>query len=477
MKNLRIYLIVSLVAPSLVFAQAQPPAPTTSHVSNVENIVAQAANKSETLKSLKASLESLESEIKARDLELSSRLSAELSAYTDKREVFGTIPREGTSGVFGLTVVKPFSSGTELLVATDHTLLGKDDTYPERNTAQWQVQLSQSLWQNSFGRSTRLRHQAEEAELKSRKASLEFERQNFLIRVENAYWDLVLVEKELAIRKDNVKRSQTLEAWTSRRMRQFAAEKTDLLQVQALLAQRKLDLAIVENDLTNKQKNLEQLVPGLEYKSTDFVAEKMGDVKSNYTEQFKNKKLRLDAYAQEQRAQQNSFEALRDEDSLSPDLSVFASYTQNGIAEKFDPAWDRAIEENHSEQKVGLTLTLLLDSEGKSQQQKASAKASEAAKYRAQALNRESENSWDELARNFENIGEQIKIAKNLFDIQSQKLKAEQQRFQQGRTTTLQMTTFEIDAAESELRLYRLLSQQQKLASQFRLFVSAGSDL
>ncbi len=472
MKNLRIYLIVSLVAPSLVFAQT-----ATSHVSNLENIVAQAANKSETLKSLEASLESLESEIKARDLELSSRLSAELSAYKDKREVFGTIPREGTSGMFGLTLVKPFSSGTELLVTTDHTLLGKDDTYPERNTAEWQVQLSQSLWQNSFGHSTRLRYQAEEAELKSRKALLEFERQNFLIAVENAYWDLVLAEKELAIRKDNVKRSQTLEKWTSGRMRQFAAEKTDLLQVQALLAQRKLDLAIVENDLTNKQKNLEQLVPGLEYKSADFIAEKMGDLSPNYKDQFKNKKLRLDAYAQAQRAQQNSYEALRDEDSLRPDLSVFASYTSNGIAEKFDPAWDRAIEENHSQQKVGLTLTMLLDNDTKSQQKKAAAKAAEAAKYRSQALNRESENSWEELSRNFENIGEQIKVAKSLFDIQSQKLKAEQQRFQQGRTTTLQMTTFEIDAAESELRLYRLLSQQQKLASQFRLFVSAGSDL
>ena len=472
MKNLRIYLIVSLVAPSLVFAQT-----ATSHVSNLENIVAQAANKSETLKSLEASLESLESEIKARDLELSSRLSAELSAYKDKREVFGTIPREGTSGMFGLTLVKPFSSGTELLVTTDHTLLGKDDTYPERNTAEWQVQLSQSLWQNSFGHSTRLRYQAEEAELKSRKALLEFERQNFLIAVENAYWDLVLAEKELAIRKDNVKRSQTLEKWTSGRMRQFAAEKTDLLQVQALLAQRKLDLAIVENDLTNKQKNLEQLVPGLEYKSADFIAEKMGDLSPNYKDQFKNKKLRLDAYAQAQRAQQNSYEALRDEDSLRPDLSVFASYTSNGIAEKFDPAWDRAIEENHSQQKVGLTLTMLLYNDTKSQQKKAAAKAAEAAKYRSQALNRESENSWEELSRNFENIGEQIKVAKSLFDIQSQKLKAEQQRFQQGRTTTLQMTTFEIDAAESELRLYRLLSQQQKLASQFRLFVSAGSDL
>jgi outer membrane protein TolC len=339
------------------------------------------------------------------------------------------------------------------------------------------VQLSQSLWRDSFGRSTRLGHLVDKHELLSRKASLEFERQNFLISVENAYWDLVLAEKELAIRKDNVKRSQTLESWTSRRVKQFAAERTDLLQVQALLAQRKLDLIIVENDLTNKQKTLEQLVPGLDYKSSDFAANKMGEIGPVIKNQFKTKKIRLDSFALEQRALQNSYEALKDEDSLRPDLTAFASYTSNGIADKFDPSWDRAIEDNHSEQRVGLTLSMLLDGDGKASQRKASAKAAEAAKYRSQASIRESENSWDELQRSLTNIEEQIKIAKNLFDLQSQKLKAEQQRFQQGRTTTLQITTFEIDAAESELRLYRLLSQQQKLISQLRLFVATGSDL
>lgn len=471
MKNLRIYLVVILVAPSLVFAQ------TPSPVSNLDSIIAQATAKSDSLKSLESSIESLEHEIKARDLELSTRLNAELSYFKDKREVPGSLPREGTSSLFGLSLVKPFATGTELLVAADHTQLGKDDNFAERNTAQWQVQLSQSLWQNSFGRNTRLRHKAEQHELLSRKASLEFERQNFLISVENAYWDLVLAEKELAIRKDNVKRSQTLESWASRRVRQFAAERTDLLQVQALLAQRKLDLTIVENDLTSKQKNLEQLVPGVEYKSTDLSSGQMSVLTSARKEQFKEKKIRLDTFAIEQKALQNSFEALQDEDSLRPDLSVFASYTSNGIADKFDPSWDRAIEENHAEQKVGLTFSMLLDGNTKASQRKASAKAAEAAKYRSMAAQRQSENSWDELQRNLINIEEQIKIAKNLFDVQSQKLRAEQRRFQQGRTTTLQMTTFEIDAAESELRLYRLLSQQQKLISQLRLFVAAGSDL
>ena len=471
MKTLRKLTILFVIAPSLAFAQ------NSSHVSILENIVVQATQQSDTLKSLETSLESLENEIKARDLELSSRVDAELSTFKDKREVVGQTPRTGTSNLFGLTLVKPFSTGTELSLATDHLQLGSDDTFAERNTAQWQVLVSQSLWQNSFGHNTRLRRNAEAYELSSRKALLEFQRQNFLISVESAFWDLVLAEKELAIRKDNVKRSETLESWTSRRVRQFAAEKTDLLQVQALLAQRQLDLVIVENDLTNKQKKLEQLVPGLDYKSIDFEASKLVPMNSSVKEQTKTKKVRLDVYAVQQQAQQNSFEALQIEDSLRPDLSVFASYTSNGIAEKFDPSWDRAIGENHAEQKVGLTFSMLLDSDVKSQQRKAASLSSASAKYRSQALLRESDTAWAELSRNLEQSENQIKIAKNLFDLQMQKLKAEQQRFQQGRTTTLQMTTFEIDAAESELRLYRLISQQQKFVSQLRLFTLAGSDL
>ena len=459
MKNLRIILTLILIAPSLVLAQP-----------NLDRILNQAATNSSTLKALEASLESLENEIKARDIELSSRLGAEVATYKDEREVVGSAPREGQSSVFGLSLVKPFSTGTELSVAVDHNLLGKDSTLPERNTAQWQVELSQSLWKNSFGESTRLRKKAESFELTSRKASLEFERQNFLISVEGAYWDLVLAEKVLAIRKDNVKRSQNLESWISRRVKQFAAERTDLLQVQALLAQRKLDLAIVENDLISKQKRLEQLVPGAEYQSTDLES-------LNYKVSPTDKKIRLDALAVEQKAQQNQFESQRIDDGLKPELSVFASYTSNGIDEKFDPSWDQAIGENHAEQRVGLRLSVLLDGDSKSQQRKAASLAAESAKYRSQASMRESETAWSELSRNLVQIQEQIKIAKTLFDIQSQKLKVEQQRFQQGRTTTLQMTTFEIDSAESELRLFQLLSQQQKLASQLRLFVSSGSDL
>lgn len=470
MKNLRKFIIIFAIAPSLAFAQSP------SQVSILESIINQAAQQSDTLKSLDTSLQSLENEIKARDLELAARLDAELSTFKDKREVVGQTPRDGRSNIFGLTVVKPFSTGTELSVSTDHLQLGKDDTFAERNTAQWQVLVSQSLWQNSFGYSTRLRRSAESFELNSRKALLEFQRQNFLISVESAYWDLILAEKELAIRKDNVKRSETLESWTNRRVGQFAAEKTDLFQVQALLAQRKLDLVIAENDLINKQKRLEQLVPGLNYTPTDFDFEKLASLTSSTKEQTQTKKVRLDVYAAQQQAQQNSYEALQIEDSLRPDLSVFASYTSNGIAEKFDPSWDRAIEEDYAEQRVGLTFSMLLDSDIRSRQ-KAAVLSSESAKYRSLALIRESETAWAELARNLKQTEVLIKIAKNLFDLQTQKLKSEQQRFQQGRTTTLQMTTFEIDAAESELRLYSLISQQQKLVSQLRLFTATGSDL
>lgn len=468
----RFVIAVLALAPSLTFGQ-------TNNRRLLDDVINQALVKSERLQSLQKSIDSLESEIKSRDLELSARVDAQAITYKDVRQTATQLlePRDATSNIYGLSLTKPFATGTELFINTSHRQLGEDRNNAERNTAEWQIRLSQSLWNNSFGRSTDLRRSADNYEKLSRKAGLELEKQNFLIEIESAFWDLALAENELQIRKKNVERSESLEKWSKNRVQQFAAEKTDLLQVQALLAQRKLDLAITENEIIAKKRQLAQLIPDL---NIDQIILSVKDTE-NLTSDFKNKSqkkyLRLDALAAEQSAKRFQAESDRIDDSLKPNLDAFVSYTSNAIDERFDPAWDRSINEDNTDQRIGLSFSLLLDSESKDQQRKAARSNYEAMQLKAAAARRESEIAYDELLRSAGQIESQIKIAKQLFELQTQKLNLERIRYQQGRTTTLQITTFEVDAAESELRLYRLMTQYQKMISQFRLFNETENNL
>src|SRR5690606_24022338 len=109
-------------------------------------------------------------------------------------------------------LVKSFSTGTNLTVGTSYELANVASV-GNRHLANWEVGLSQSLWRNFFGRAVRLRRQADEAELQSRRLALLLERQQFLSDLENRFWDLAVAVREREIREANLKRSQELEKW------------------------------------------------------------------------------------------------------------------------------------------------------------------------------------------------------------------------------------------------------------------------
>lgn len=446
----------------------------------IDDVIALAKSNSETIKASEKSLQSVNAEIQARDLGLlTPTLTSELALFNDHRETLSATPTSrNNSGLFDLSLTKPFSTGTKFSLDVNHNLLRSDNFTGERNVAAWEAKLTQSLWRNSFGRDTRLRHNSEKAELLARQYQILYDQQLFLANVEGSFWDYSLALKELQLRNQTIERSQSLVKWVKSRIGRFAAESSDLLQVQALESQRQIDLVDAQNRLEIAASNLRGYIPGVDPKSWNVDKNAM-EIERNPLQLLaiagSSTPSRLDALASKYKAKQSSLEAERTSDSLKPQLDAFALYGANGIDPYFSPSWDEAGRRVHSEGQVGLLLTVDLDQGLKSQRRTSAKLAAEADAYRSQALARQSSVGWEEISRNIENLKMQVQEAKALSDLQNKKVTSERRRYEQGRTTVLTITTYEVDAAQSEINYYRLLTNLRKAEAVARTFATEES--
>lgn len=448
---------------------------------SIEAFLAAAQSQSEALQSIDVRIQALQTEIEGRDLVLSSQLSLNAENFNNDQDAVMFARRSRTRFV-DLTLTQPFSTGTLLAFNTGHER-SVIDNFGLRQIADWEVRLTQSLWRDGFGRSTSLRHRAEKEELASRRAALVFEKQRLLIQLEGFYWDYVTLKHEEKIRSQNLQTSRELLNWTQQRKNKLAAEKSDLLQAQALHSGRELDLISVQNRLaalTTRLKsvfpdlNIEQYAPSAEYLDKErplmtLVSTTDSGSPTNTTP------VRWDTLSSVALSEQAELESKQAREQLKPLFDVYMSYGQNGIADTFQGAWSRAGQDRFSGTRVGVLVQVPLHRGLTSKVEKAALLQAEARKLEARAQRRDSEMSWLDLERQQKVLQAQTKEAAKLSEFQTQKVVEERRRLKIGRSTLFQLVSFEVEEAEASVRKFTFLAELHKLESQARLFTTQGS--
>ncbi len=454
--------LIAIAGPQMAEAQ----------VLSVEDVISLARQNSETLQANEKTIEAITSEISGRDLALSWRLDAEVADARDQRDTLTPTQRFRTK-LIDASLSKLFSTGTQLglSVGSEVTDLGATG---ERNIGEWELKLSQSLWRDGFGRSTSLRREAERAELQSRTLTTLFQRQNLLVELESAYWDLALALREEEIRQGNIEKSEQVERWTRDRVRRSVAESADLLQAQALTSNRQLELISVRNRIESLRNRFRQLIPNqnpeawkIDLKSMEVIRPLDSLLASSSGTSIP---FRLDSLSSRFLAEQASAEASRVDENLQPKLDAYVSHGQNGRDERFGAAWDRARDPEFSSTRIGVLFSMDLDSGLKEDQRRAARLNAESRSLEARAQERLSIVGWSDLNREIDSLKKQAEEANRLADFQERKVAAERNRYRLGRTTVFQLITFEIDAANSKVELARILSNLRKAESRARVF-------
>jgi outer membrane protein TolC len=468
MLNLKKYILLGF----FIFAQRS----WSQSVLTVEQFLNLAVQETEDFQALDKSVKSLEYEIEARDLQLATNLKLNAFDITDRKDSFvNSINRDTSSRVYGVTLAKPFSTGTILSLGAEYELAKLDTVNDKIYRADWEVSLAQDLWKNGFGRSVRLRRQGDQLELENRKLNLLLQRQQLVNTLENLYWDYAYIQKERIIRQENLKRGEQILNWTNKRLRVSAARDTDMLQAQALLSSRKLELADIERLAVSHKNQMDQLIPSLTNKNWIPDTTELEKDRALPSLLVGNNKdgnpVLISSLATKYKAQQLQVQAEADNDNLNPTLQLQLTHGQNGIRSDSQAAIDRASGNNKTDaNRIGLIFSMDLDLGLMGKSRESAQLAAQAAALTSKRLDRTSQLSWVDLKAEIQYLNNSLQLSRDLYSYQKKNIESERRYFQQGRNTIFEFINFEIVASDAELRFFKVLNQMRKTEANARLF-------
>lgn len=313
--------------------------PLSTFAASLEAFLQAVERESDALQAIDTKLLALQAEIESRDVVLSSVFTLNAENFNNDQDAV-TFARRSRTRFARATLDQPFTTGTLLSVTAGHER-SVIDNFGLRQIADWEFRLTQSLWRDGFGRATSLRHRGEKEELINRRAALMHEKKQLLIELESFYWDYTTLLQEEQIRLKNLEVSRELLKWTQSRMKKIAAEKADLLQVQALVSGRELDLITLQNKIAALKTKLLSALPNFQMESLSPDVQSLTKDRPllqlvDADEKNSTALIRWDSLASEAEALQAEIETKKVREQLKPLFDVYMSYGQNGISDTFD---------------------------------------------------------------------------------------------------------------------------------------------
>ncbi len=370
-----------------------------------------------------------------------------------------------SSGLMGFAKNTTFGLSGKLYYSLTHTKMngvnGSFIPYTEYYEMSPVLEVKQSLWQNAFGRQTRAAMQALESKSMSDAYSSKYMSKQLISASENLYWNLSTVRELLDIQKQNLNRAEKLLEWSKRRANLNLADKVDLLQAQAMLKMRQLE---IESTMETERQLLRQFNTnrGLTSDDVEIELEKMTPEQALALSIPEKVGVREDVKALEAGARAAAANVKLSKDKNAPTLDLFGTFSLNG-KEKFNDAFQDAFSGRYPYTVVGLTFSAPLSFGYVSRVNQGYEAEKVAAEYAYQRKSFETERLWDDLNKKIVDVRKKLELAHELEKLQDQKVNYEEKRLKLGRTTTYQVIMFENDLASAQQT--RLLAQQELIST------------
>jgi outer membrane protein TolC len=407
--------------------------------------------------------------------ELSPLLQAEY-VYTDDQRETAFPAQQGTrtkTRRYSLGVSKKFVTGTTLFANVGQgrgELEGLAFPFEPNWETQYTLGARQSLWKDFFGSGIRVRRAREDATSRAERLGSELAERQALMTAEETYWELAYqsidrIEKEAALA-----RVRKLRDWTARRLNNGIGDRSDLLQVEGLLARRQLEQMSTSDAYTSAFLRFQDFI-GRPLNEGALVPADAFGAESRFPEETA-KLIRLDAWVQRSASEAAAFAADETVDRFRPDLVVEGSVGANGREAGFSDSSSEGFSRDNPIYNVGLKLQVNLDFGLQSRIARAARSEAAAARIKAERAATDPASSWEELSRKHREVVARVKAAEQLVGIQERKLAREQERLSVGRSTTFQVLTFEQDIADARTGLLQLRYQQRRLESASGMYMS-----
>ncbi len=336
------------------------------------------------------------------------------------------------------------------------------------------LELTQSLWSNGFGRSTRATQDQIEAQALASSYQSRFQAKSGLTQAEISYWQLALARQTVAVQKEALDRAKKIQAWSARRAKLHLADQSDAVQADALTQSRELDLVTA----LNSERTASRSFNTARHIDSDVVQELLAPLDPKMIDEIRIPKradLRDDVKAAQQNSRSAEANAIISLERDLPTLDIFASVTLNGqrgynsfndVSESIGPSFSL----NRPSTTVGFRLSAPIDffTMQKSREGWKLERLAAELSYEQKAFAQEQD--WKELNNQFIEAKRHLELSRKLEVIQESKLKIERDRLQQGRTTTYQVLLFEQDYLLAQLGRIRDQANVLNIVAQMKLY-------
>ena len=447
-----------------------------AYAMNLNEYMQVVKTKNKIFQGLSSSLEAANEKLISGDAALSPVLTAGYSLASDK-SLPSSLGDERKDTQYTLGIAKRFSTGTAVaLSARTDQFQNKTANPPldQFSTGGLGISLTQSLWKDFFGTGTRLRQDRESALNQFETTRIDLQIRAAIFDAESVFWDYAFAQDDLKLKKSNLERAQRLEKWTSNRVSNGISDRADLMNVKALAALREVQYLTAQDEIKTQETKLREYMGIENSELTPDVNENAVLARDAVKELAKSNKniIKIDSYLASLEAKTKQFVAAEIKDSLRPDLALTASYGTSAYNREYPEVTKNIAETDRPKTFVGLNFSWAFDTDAKSAVLSSATKDALAAQYAAERNLVLGKNAWTDLLRKYEITKQNLMTLEKIAQFQRERVKAEQDKFNKGRTVTANVVTAETDAAEAEVTYLKSLSGLRKLEASSILFIS-----
>lgn len=335
-------------------------------------------------------------------------------------------------------------------------------------------EFSESFWQNFLGKQSRLQEIGLEKSALGAHSAEKYNSIVTLVNAEKSYWKLVATREAVKIYKDSFERANKLRVWQEKRVKQRLSEDSDLIQADAALKLRELEYktALINLEVSEREFN--------EYRGSraKFVKEMvlpptLSDILEIPLPEFRGAKLDVEASRFNVEASKANLEIARDK--LLPTLSFYGSAALKAKGENLQIATGDVIGTEYPVIKLGVNLTIPLDFQTASNIKSGYLKEIIGSEKLYNRKLEEQEFQREDLVKKIIESKERLKILVDLEKFHKLKLDKERERYQQGRSTTYQISLFEQDYLSAQINKINAIYQLMALNADAKKFQSDAS--
>ena len=374
---------------------------------------------------------------------------------------------------YGISQLTPFGLTGKLGMTTNHIVIdGASPQFlplPDYYETRPQLELSQSLWKNGFGRETRAQLDLLESQALLAKHSEKLKEKFMMAEAEGTYWRLALAREALSAQRDSYNRAIKMREWSAGRVKLSLADRADFLQSDAAVKGRELELQIA----TDEEQSASRQLNSLRGVASEKVAESLNKLTTDTIEKMPDPNRsgpREDVLAARQAEVVAKSAARLAREKYAPQVDLYMTYAGNGRDATFGRSSTDAMAIKNPSRVYGVKVNVPLGVTAVMDQQRGvemDARASELTRERKEF---EEEREWAGLKDSLGDARKRLDLVTNMEAVQKEKYEYEKGRQAKGRSTLFQVLIFEQDYAQAQLNRIRMKADYMRIVAQMKTF-------